>query len=100
MVDETWYERPEDVPEDISAGGIVVRREEDRVYVALAREIEEEVGITDLTAGDGANLGADYSGNSKAQEAMMAAAAKGARLAIVGLGETFQVDTQYTMIRV
>ena len=49
MVDETWYERPEDVPEDISAGGIVVRREEDRVYVALAREIEEEVGITDLT---------------------------------------------------
>ena len=54
--------------------------------------------IKDLTDGDGANLGADYSGNSRAQEAMMAAAAKGARLAIVGVGETFEVDTQYVMI--
>ena len=54
--------------------------------------------IKDLTHGEGANLGADYSGNSSAQEAMMAAAAKGACLAIVGVGETFQVDTLYTMI--
>lgn len=81
MIDGTWYERPADVPEGVSAGGIVVRRESDRVYVALAqerllgayvlpkggvdpgesieqaaaREIEEEVGITDLTMV--ANLG-------------------------------------------
>ena len=69
-----------------------------------AREVidpatDDPVGaIKDLTNGDGANLGADYSGNSRAQEAMMAAAAKGARLAIVGVGESFQVDTQHTMI--
>ncbi len=75
MIDESWYQRPDGVPEDVSAGGIVVRRDGNHVYVALAqerllgahvlpkggvepgetyeqaaaREIEEEVGITDLT---------------------------------------------------
>lgn len=75
MIDESWYERPEGLPVSISAGGIVVRRDGDRLYVALAqerilgayvlpkggvdpgetveeaaaREIEEEVGISELT---------------------------------------------------
>ncbi len=49
--------------------------------------------IQDLTGGRGVDAGADYSGNSNGQEAMMAAAAKGARLAIVGIGDSFSVDT-------
>lgn len=76
MVDDTWYSRPEGVPDRYSAGGIVVRvddagevllamvREEDwepyvlpkggiepgeTVEVAAYREIAEEAGITDLT---------------------------------------------------
>ena len=74
LIDESWYERPEGIPVSISAGGIVVRRDGDRIYIALAqerildayvlpkggvdpgetveqaaaREIEEEVGISDL----------------------------------------------------
>ncbi len=73
-IDHTWYERPLEVPEHTSAGGIVARREDDRVTIALGtqdgytdfvlpkghvdpgedlmqaavREIEEEAGFTDL----------------------------------------------------
>ena len=54
--------------------------------------------IMDLTGGVGAEAGADYSGNPKAQEAMLASAAKGARVAIVGVGDSFEVDTQFIMI--
>lgn len=72
--------------------------------VALAREVGASEAIDasrddpvktieDLTGGRGVDAGADYSGNSNAQEAMMAAAAKGARLAIVGIGDAFRVDT-------
>lgn len=75
MIDETWFHRPDGVPESIAAGGIVARRDGDRILIALAqerilddyvlpkghvdpgetieqaaaREIEEEVGISDLT---------------------------------------------------
>lgn len=52
----------------------------------------------DLTNGKGISAGADYSGHSKAQEAMMACAGKYARLAIVGVGETFRVETFQGMI--
>lgn len=39
MIDQSWYIRPEGVPERRAAGGVVVRCGEDcRVYVALARE--------------------------------------------------------------
>lgn len=73
-IDKSWYVRPPDVPEHTSAGGVVARRKDDRVYVALGtqdgyrdhvlpkghvdpgedimqaaiREIEEEAGFTDL----------------------------------------------------
>ena len=54
--------------------------------------------IQDFTGGKGVNTGADYSGNPQAQETMLACAGKGARLAIVGVGESFQVDTLRMMI--
>ncbi len=75
MIDESWYRRPSGVAEHTNAGGVVVRRERGRLYVALIREallpalvlpkghvepnetldraarreIAEESGITDLT---------------------------------------------------
>lgn len=52
----------------------------------------------DLTDGKGISAGADYSGHPRAQEAMMACAGKYARLALVGVGEKFQVDTFQGMI--
>lgn len=74
IIDKSWYQRPPHVPAGNTAGGVVVRREGRRVFVALAkeqefeeyvlpkghvdegenveqaarREIEEEVGIADL----------------------------------------------------
>lgn len=74
-VDQSWYVRPENVPESHTAGGVVVRKDGERVLIALAqekiyedyvlpkghvepgenvvdaarREIAEEVGISDLT---------------------------------------------------
>jgi 8-oxo-dGTP pyrophosphatase MutT (NUDIX family) len=74
IIDESWYVRSPDCPAHDSAGGIVVRREGDRILVALGnhdgyqsyvlpkgkvdagedllqaaiREIEEEAGFTDL----------------------------------------------------
>jgi len=74
MIDETWYQRPPNVPEHISAGGVVTRVEDGCVYIALvqegrltdyilpkgrvekgetleqaaAREIAEEAGLTQL----------------------------------------------------
>lgn len=38
-IDETWYERPDDLPERISAGGVVVRIEGGAILVALVREL-------------------------------------------------------------
>ena len=73
-IDATWYDRPPHVEEHVCAGGVVVRRDGDRILVALAhqtgynshilpkghveegedieaaarREIHEEAGFTDL----------------------------------------------------
>lgn len=35
MIDESWYKRPPGVHEHVSAGGVVVRVEKKRVYIAL-----------------------------------------------------------------
>lgn len=40
MIDKTWYTRPPATPEHISAGGVIARRQDGRVYVALVREGE------------------------------------------------------------
>lgn len=76
LIDKSWYERPEDVPEHESAGGVIVREDGEQVWVALIREqdyttlvlpkghvdpgesseeaarreIEEESGLSDLVA--------------------------------------------------
>ncbi len=73
-IDASWYKRPPGVPEHVSAGGVVIRVEKKRVYIALVgqrgrskfvlpkghvedgetleqaarREIEEEAGFTRL----------------------------------------------------
>lgn len=75
IIDESWYVRPADCPVHDSAGGVVVRRRDEEILVALGnqdgyssyilpkghvdpgediigaamREIEEEAGFTDLT---------------------------------------------------
>ena len=38
LIDDSWYQRPERVRDRYSAGGIVVRREGDEIFVALTRE--------------------------------------------------------------
>ena len=74
MIDESWYKRPPGVSDRTSAGGIVARIEDGRIYVALVgelgltervlpkggvepgesleaaarREIEEEAGLSSL----------------------------------------------------
>lgn len=74
QIDDSWYRRPEGVPESQTAGGVVVRKDVDGFKVALAqekiydayvlpkghveigedivgaarREIAEEVGVSDL----------------------------------------------------
>ena len=74
MIDESWYKRPPGVSDRTSAGGVVVRREDGQIYVALVgelgltervlpkggvepgesleaaarREIEEEAGLSSL----------------------------------------------------
>lgn len=74
-IDHTWYQRPSHVPEHDSAGGVVVRVENNRIQIALigerglsayvlpkghvergesieqaaAREIAEEAGLSHLT---------------------------------------------------
>ena len=37
-IDDSWYHRLPGVPEETSAGGIVVRRQNDQLYVARVRE--------------------------------------------------------------
>lgn len=37
-IDESWYVKPEGAPERTSAGGIVARVRDGRVYIALTRE--------------------------------------------------------------
>ena len=38
MIDNTWYIRPKGLPESHAAGGVVVRWDGERVWLALARE--------------------------------------------------------------
>jgi len=38
MIDDSWYERGEGLPERVSAGGVVVRMERGALLVALVRE--------------------------------------------------------------
>ena len=38
MIDDTWYTRSDDAPLAVSAGGVIVRVEQGRVLVALARQ--------------------------------------------------------------
>ncbi len=75
LIDQSWYQRPEGMPGHESAGGVVARVEDGRIYVAFTterdlaeyvlpkghvdegesleqaarREIGEETGLTDLT---------------------------------------------------
>ncbi len=75
IIDQSWYERPPAVADRLAAGGVVVRREGERILVGYARvkgyddlflpkggveegesnemaarrEIAEEMGVTDLT---------------------------------------------------
>jgi ADP-ribose pyrophosphatase YjhB (NUDIX family) len=42
-IDETWYTRPEGLPERVSAGGAVVRIDRGAIFVALVRERNEEL---------------------------------------------------------
>lgn len=74
MIDASWYQRPANVPVRVTAGGIVVRKEAEKIFIALIlegsfskfalpkggvkrgetiemaarREILEEAGIRDL----------------------------------------------------
>lgn len=80
MIDESYYQRPEGVPERHGAGGVVARIARGLIYVALAtvdagyvlpkggiedgetideaavREIEEEAGLTEVTKLDDLGL--------------------------------------------
>lgn len=73
-IDDSWYHRPLDVPEDISAGGVVIRVQDNHLFLAVVsegslskyvlpkgrlesgetlemaayREVAEEAGLTDL----------------------------------------------------
>jgi bis(5'-nucleosidyl)-tetraphosphatase len=40
MIDESWYRRPAGMPEHVAAGGVVVRVDNRRLYVALVGEDE------------------------------------------------------------
>jgi ADP-ribose pyrophosphatase YjhB (NUDIX family) len=40
VIDDTWYRRMPAVKERIAAGGIVLRQEDQRIYLALAREAD------------------------------------------------------------
>ncbi len=55
--------------------------------------------IRDLTGGAGISAGGDYSGNQAAQEAMLNSAGKGARLAVVGIGDSFRVTPQQHIMK-
>lgn len=37
-IDDSWYHRPPGILEEVSAGGIVVRLQDQQIYVALIRE--------------------------------------------------------------
>ena len=41
-IDASWYSRPADISERVASGGVVVRRENGRILVALTREMDME----------------------------------------------------------
>lgn len=44
-IDETWYIRPMNIPESVSSGGIVIRLDAGKVWIALVRENQFPVYI-------------------------------------------------------
>jgi bis(5'-nucleosidyl)-tetraphosphatase len=38
MIDDSWYHRPPNIPEETSAGGIVIRVAAEQIYIALVQE--------------------------------------------------------------
>ena len=40
MIDETWYERPADLPERVASGGVIVRCDHHTPVIALVRETD------------------------------------------------------------
>lgn len=38
VIDQSWYQRPEGIPTNESAGGVVFRRTNDQIYIALVLE--------------------------------------------------------------
>ena len=42
QIDDSWYQKPDGIPDGRTAGGVVVRVDGDRILVALARELEYE----------------------------------------------------------
>lgn len=38
IINESWYQKPEGIAQRISAGGIIVRQEKDKVLISLARD--------------------------------------------------------------
>lgn len=61
-------------------------------------EQDAVVELMELTNGRGVDAAADYSGSPRAQESMVAAAAKWARLCLIGVGEPFLLDAFRGMI--
>ena len=54
--------------------------------------------LMEMTGGRGLDAAADYSGSPLAQQAMVAAAGKWARLGLVGVGDPFELDAFRGMI--
>jgi len=44
-IDASWYTRPDGIAEHVAAGGVVVRLDDGRIFVALVREGEDEAYV-------------------------------------------------------
>ncbi len=45
MIDASWYQQPPEVPQSLSAGGVVIHLSDDQVWIALVREAEFDAYI-------------------------------------------------------
>jgi propanol-preferring alcohol dehydrogenase len=79
----------------------------ERLRLARAMGAERVIDVADqdavaelmeMTGGRGLDAAADYSGSPRAQQAMVAAAGKWARLGLVGVGDPFELDAFRGMI--